>query len=205
MGQKLLHFILFLLLANIGAMAQVDSVNMTGFWGNATNQGIELAWTTDGECNVLYFKIERSLDAINFETVKNIKPLNRNGVKEYSYKDNNIFREHVYYRITTQLSSWTEASKIVAVVRNSQLDLPDVMIYPTITSQYVNVVKNSSDDLSGAYIRIFNLSGHLLVDKPVGGDFLVETLDVSEYSAGAYVIELYKDKLATKAKFIKQY
>lgn len=186
--------------------AQSDSVNMTTLNGLATDQGVELTWTTQGEHNVQYFRIERSLDAINFETITDM-PSEGDGieVKRYAYKDNNVFRKHVYYRITTQFSTSSKESRVVAVARNNRLDLPDIMIYPTITSQYVNIVKNSPDDLSGAYIRVFDLSGHLLVDKLIGGDFLVETVDVSGYDAGAYVVELYKDQLAVKAKIIKQY
>ena len=148
--------------------------------------------------------LERSLDAINFEPIKTMKTLDAAGMKTYTYSDNNIFRAEMYYRITTQLSTAQEMSNIIVVVRNDRLDLPNIMIYPTITSDVVNIVKNSSEDMSGAYIRIFDLSGNLLVNKAVGGDFLVETIDVSKYQRGAYVIELYKDKFAKQVKFIKQ-
>lgn len=205
MQQKILHLTLFFLLSTWSLKAQNDSINMTSFVGLATDVGINLLWTTDGEHNVSHFVLERSLDAINFEPVKTIKPLNDlAGAKKYEYNDENVFRAQVYYRITTQLSSTQEESTIIAVVRNDRLNLPSIMIYPTITRDAVHVVKNSSEDLSGAHIRVFNMSGHLLIDKPVGGDFLVETIDVSKYEVGAYVIELYKDKFAKQAKFIKQ-
>lgn len=204
MQQKILHLILFFLLSTWSLNAQTDSVNMTSFSGLPTDIGIDLVWTTNGEHNVEHFILERSLDAINFEPITTIKKSDVAGVKKYSYSDNNIFRAQMYYRITTQLSTSQEVSSIIVVMRNDRLDLPNIMIYPTITRDVVNIVKNSSEDLSGAYIRVFDLSGNLLLNKAVGGDFLVETIDVSTYEVGAYVIELYKDKYAKQVKFIKQ-
>ena len=204
MQQKILHLILFFLGSICSLNAQMDSVNMTSFVGVPTDVGIDLVWRTDGEHHVEHFILERSLDAINFEAIKTIKKSAATGVKSYRYSDDNIFRAEVYYRITTQLSASQEVSSIIVVVRNDRLNLPNIMIYPTITRDVVNVVKNSSEDLSGAYIRIFDLSGNLLINKAVAGDFLVETIDVSTYEAGTYVIELYKDKFAKQVKFIKQ-
>lgn len=206
MQQKIVHLIFLFLWSSFCLKAQTDSINMTSFVGVPTDVGIDIMWTTDGEHNVAYFTLERSLDAMSFEPVKVVKPhKDVSGKKTYAYSDENIFRAQVYYRITTQLSTSQKTSTIIAVVRNDRLNLPNIMIYPTITSHSVNVVKNSTEDLSGAYIRVFDMSGHLLINKPVKGNFLVETIDVSTYEAGAYVIELYKDKFAKQAKFIKQY
>lgn len=205
MQQKLLHFFLCFLWFNINAWAQQDSVNMTSFYGTATEIGIDLYWETVGEHNVQYFLLERSLDAMDFTEVTCMSPHPGNSEKkEYSFSDNHIYREHVYYRITTTLTSGTVCSNIVAVVRNDLASLPEIMVYPTVTNQFINVVKNSEEPLEGARLRIFNLSGHLIIDKVVADNFLVETLDVSGYDAGAYVIELYKDKFASQSKFIKQ-
>jgi len=204
MQQKILHLILFFLGTTWSLSAQVDSIHMTSFVGLPTDIGIDLTWTTDVEDNVEYFILERSLDAINFEPIKTMKRSDVSGVKRYTHSDNNIFRAEVYYRIITQLSTSKNISTVIAVVRNDRLNLPNIMIYPTITRDVVHVVKNSSEDLSGASVRVFDMSGNLLINKTIGGDFLVETIDVSDYEAGAYVIELYKDKFAKQAKFIKQ-
>ena len=204
MQQKILHLILFFLGSTLALNAQADSINMTSFVGQPTAVGIDLVWMTNGEHHVEHFILERSLDAVNFEPIETMKKSNATGLKTYEYSDNNIFREQVYYRITTQLSTTQEVSAIIVVMRNDRLNLPNIMIYPTITRDVVHIVKNSSEDLSGAYVRVFDLSGNLIINKAVGGDFLVETIDVSSYEAGAYVIELYKDKFAKQAKFIKQ-
>ena len=204
MQQKLLHFYLLLFLFHGNAWAQQDSVNMTSFNGTATEIGIDLCWTTVGEYNVESFLLERSLDAMEFKEVARVTPHVSNlEKKDYHYSDNHIYREHVYYRVTTILNSGTVCSNIIAVVRND-LDRPDIMVYPTITNQFINVVKNSDESLTGAHLRIFNLSGHLIMDKVIADNFLLETIDVSGYDAGAYVIELYKDKFASQSKFIKQ-
>jgi len=204
MQQKILHLILFFLVSNWSLNAQTDSINMTSFDGVPTDLGIDLAWTTEGAQKAEYFILERSLDAINFESIARVKASDAIGVKKYTYSDNNIFRAEVYYRITTELSATQNVSSIIVVVRNDRLNLPNIMIYPTLTREVVNIVKNSSEDFSGASIRIFDLSGNLLLNKVVEDDFLVETIDVSNYQRGMYVIELYKDDFAKQVKFIKQ-
>lgn len=206
MHQKILHFILCLLFTSSWVFAQPDSVNMVSFSGIATEKGIQITWTTLGEHNVQGFLLERSLDAMNFSPVaREDAALDGSSQNNYVINDDHIFREHVYYRVTTLMPSGNESSNIIAVVRNNMLDLPDIMIYPTITSQSINIIKNSEDDMSGARLRVFNLSGHLLFDKAVNSDFLIESIDVTSYDAGAYIVELYKGNLSNKAKFIKQH
>ena len=73
-------------------------------------------------------------------------------------------------------------------------------LYPKVK----NYDKNSEEIMPDAQIRIFNLSGNLLFQKDVADDFLIESIDVSGFNAGAYVLEYYKGQFSTKAKFIKQ-
>lgn len=205
MQQKALHLMIGLLLGNLTLWAQDDSLNLTGFNGLAIPEGIALTWTTNGEYNVQHFSLERSLDAVNFEPIMIQKPhAHIVGEKEYVYKDKNIFREQVYYRLTTQFRTSQQQSKIIAVGRNDKLSLPNIMVYPTLTNQVVHVVNNSSEDMSGAAIYIFTISGNLLMKKNLDKGFLVESLDVSNYDVGMYIVEFRKKGLATQSKFIKQ-
>lgn len=206
MNLRNLPFFSFLLLTSM-IVAQTDSVNITDFGGVATERGIAIAWVTNGESNIERFVLERSLDAIEFETINTIRPYTEGKeIRNYYYNDNNIFREQVYYRITTEFASTaTNQSMIIAVGRSNMNDRAPIMVYPTITNHSINIIKNTNENMPGTRLRIFDLSGHLLMDKAVEDDFLVETVNVSDYVVGAYIVELYQGQFAHKVKFIKQY
>ncbi len=206
--QTLHLYIISLLLFTFSTslFAQPDSVNISTFSGQTTEFGIDVNWTTEGEHNVIAFIIERSLDAVVFHEVSTLLPeTNTDPVKKYAFTDNNIYRELVYYRISVQLPNGFERSNVIAVHRSDLKDLPDIMVFPSVTSHIIHVVKNSEEIMPDAQIRIFNLSGNLLFDKAVADDFLTESIDVSGFDAGAYILEYYKGQYSTKAKFVKQH
>lgn len=192
------------LLFTLGLVAQTDSVNLTHFMGKTHDRGVSLSWTTEGERNVQEFVVERSLNAIDFEpvgqTVSKEEPI---VLKNYGYDDEGVYREQVYYRLRTVMSQKEEVSNIIAVVRNSKLDLPEIMIYPTVGNNQVRISKSSEEELENAQIRVFNLKGELMYKESFVGDFVNKNLDVSGYAAGMYVIELRDGKYASKTKFVK--
>lgn len=196
--------IIFNLLLVTTLVAQTDSVNLTHFMGNTSDRGISLSWTTEGEKNVQEFVVERSLDAVDFEPVG--QKVSNDGaivLKKYGYEDDGVYREQVYYRLRTVMSQKEEVSNIIAVVRNSKLDLPEIMIYPTVGNDQVRISKSSEEKLENAQIRVFNLKGELMYKESFAGDFVNKNLDVSAYAAGMYVIELRDGKYASKTKFVK--
>ena len=190
---------------SISLFAQADSVNMTSFSGQTTERGIDLHWTTNGEHNVHDFRLERSLDAVDFHEVTSVlSQLEAGPIRNYKFTDPNIYRELVYYRIKVHCLNTVETSNVIAVRRSDMKDLPDIMVFPTISNQIINVAKNSEEIIPDAQIRIFNLAGNLLFEKSVADDFLIESIDVSTFNAGAYILEYYKGQYSSKAKFVKQ-
>jgi hypothetical protein len=184
--------------------AQTDTVNFIGIEAEAIEAGIAVRWLTQGEYNVENFSIERSQDAINFDSIGLAAANNNTTRQQYDYTDYNIFRTWMYYRIKVNLTNHSSYSDVVAVYRSNVDDLPDIMIYPTISDQYIQVVKITENNFKTANIRIYNLAGHLMLQQPLNSDFLVQTIDISSYNAGAYVLELYDGQYAQKARFIKQ-
>ena len=201
------RYFLFLIVVTgfvLPVFAQTDTVNFIGIEAEAIEAGIAVRWLTQGEYNVENFSIERSQDAINFDSIGLAAANNNTTRQQYDYTDYNIFRTWMYYRIKVNLTNHSSYSDVVAVYRSNVDDLPDIMIYPTISDQYIQVVKITENNFKTANIRIYNLVGHLMLQQPLNSDFLVQTIDISSYNAGAYVLELYDGQYAQKARFIKQ-
>ncbi|MCP4438914.1 MAG: T9SS type A sorting domain-containing protein [Aureispira sp.] len=196
--------ILINIFLTVGLIAQADSVKLTNFTGNTHDRGVSLSWTTESESNVQEFVVERSLDAIDFQPVGQTSSKGLSLASEnYDYDDDGVYREQVYYRLRTIMAHKEEVSNIIAVVRNSKLDLPEIMIYPTVGNENVRISKSTEDELENAQIRVFNLNGDLVHSESFAGDFVNKNLDVSGYAAGLYVIELRDGKYASKTKFVK--
>lgn len=205
MNQIYLFLILCLPVFSLAQQSN-DSIVIEKFIGHTSPRGIILDWNTSYEGNVSTFVLERSLDAMNFEAIATIDAKGSPSSKQqYQYEDAHIYREQVYYRLQVKLADSEDCSPTIVVVRSNMQPQPSIMIYPTISSQLVNVVKNSEESLENARIRIFDFSGHLILDQAVANNFLVETIDITAYEAGPYILELYQGQYSSKAKFIKQY
>lgn len=201
---KYLYTILAIVFVYSQSMAQVDSVNLTSFVGVAVKEGIDLTWRTEGEYNAQKFKLERSLDAITFEEVAVWNCTNQPTEKVYQHKEEGVYRAVVYYRLKTTFPNKEKYSNTIAVTRNDIEQLPAISIYPTIVQEQISIVKSSDEDLNGAQVRIFDMSGRLHHTQRVTDDFIKLDVNVAGYGVGAYVIELRKGNFASKAKFVKQ-
>jgi len=193
------------LLSYTNLKAQVDSINLTSFVGVAVKEGIDLTWRTEGEYNARQFKLERSLDAINFEEVGIWNCTNSNIEQRYEHKEIGVYRSVVYYRLKKVFDNSAEQySNTIAVSRNDIDDLPAISIYPTIVKSQITVIKRSDEDLTNAQIRVFDMNGRMMYIQQIENDFVNLQIDVEDYAMGAYVIEIRKGQLASKEKFVKQ-
>lgn len=204
----ILFYVLFACFASNNNLlrAQVDTVVFATFAGQATTEGVQLNWSTQAEYNVQTYTVERSLDAILFDSVANITPdFNNPSTKFYDFNDLNVYRAYMYYRIAVKMTNKTTYSEVVAVNRQDIEQLPDFKIYPTITHQYINLVKITEDVFDNAVVRIVDFSGRSVYEKKLESNFLFHTFDLSSYNAGAYILEFTDGQFSYKSKFIKQY
>jgi len=109
-----------------------------------------ITWKTASEVNSDYFELERSFDAINFESIKRIiSTENSYQVKNYSYKDDSKTNGYIYFRL-------------------KQVDLDGTINYSIISSVYSNcgektIIKTTnllgqevSEDFNGCRIIMYS-------------------------------------------------
>ena len=76
-------------------------------------------------------------------------------------------------------------------------------VYPNPTSDFVNL-EGLSNELQGAEIVIYDISGKRLLNIQNAFQSQRETIDVSGFSQGVYLIDIYNNNRRQVIKFIKK-
>jgi hypothetical protein len=113
------------------------SVNFVNINAVKTDKAVVLSWATIENDMPSAFEIQKSYDLVSFETIEKINSKN-NYYSEYSYIDEYVSTNPVYYRIKeTDLDGKIEYSKIIEV-NNFVLS-----IYPNPVSDKINIRSSS--------------------------------------------------------------
>jgi hypothetical protein len=115
-------------------------------------------WKSASENNIDNYKLERSGDGRNFNTITSIPALNISGAT-YNYIDNYPLPGVSYYRLNIQgASGYQKYSQIVSVKRGKE-NL--VTIFPNIwhKGEDLNITNNNNEKLT---VYFFNANGQVL-------------------------------------------
>lgn len=124
----------------------------------------ELSWQTTNEVNTAYFDIQRSRDALHFNTMGKVIANNRNGINDYHYTDDldGLSSGKIFYRLQqTDIDGRSSFSKIVLVTIDRALTT--INIYPNPANNYVTVIAASPAELSGAVLIISDITGRIMI------------------------------------------
>ncbi len=171
-------------------------IKFLDFTGDATTRGNKLVWKTSSEYNNAGFKIERSVDGINFQTIGYIDGAgNRSSRSTYEFVDRSVTPGTYFYRIVQEdFSGSTQFSTVIKLeVENSG----KLIMAP-------NPVENDlyiSADKAISSLTIFDANGRAL--STVEGPQSI--VSVSELETGNYFIEVnYEDGTRTTKQIIKK-
>lgn len=107
-----------------------------------------------------------------------------------------------FYRFTNEFGKLTLVNSLSS---SSSIALPDDaskqnFVWPNPANNLLNFTINAVDG-SKNNVKIFNLSGQLIIEKKLG--YRKQNIDISKLIPGTYIIELYCDGTNYKQKFIK--
>jgi hypothetical protein len=166
----------------------------------------ELTWVTASEINNDYFEVFRKFENGNWSIIGEVEGVGSSLEREtYHFDDENIEKEGVYYYRLNQIDyngSATLSDQISINVQRKGVVVTN--IYPNPASYYLNVnISTKDSDVVSA--RIFDSKGRLL--KQVVNNLEIENqttlnVDVQDYSAGSYFIEVLVGKQLFNHKFI---
>ena len=170
----------------------------------AANHTADLDWATASEINNNYFDVERSYDGITFETVGNVTGNGTtNQFVEYSFTDKSIATRQntAYYRLKqVDFDGEYEYSGMRVVRFDGNAEMLEIAAYPNPFNNEVTIRVNANEPYT---IQVTDINGVVVlsVDRT---ENRTHRLDVSEYTAGVYIIKVTSTQGTKHLKVIKQ-
>lgn len=157
---------------------------------NAENQDTKVAlnWATATEHNTNYFYVERSADAVNWQTISEVKAAeNSNTTLYYESTDNEPLFDVSYYRLKIiDVDKSFSYSPIKSVYRNKKEAF--VIFYPNPTLGTIHL--SSSYKSNDIFYKIFDITGKELSVKIIEQTEDKISLDFSTLQKGLYFINV---------------
>ena len=155
-----------------------------------------LQWQTTAEINTEAFEVERSMDGLHFSSIGTIASSNSSGTNDYAYTDNFLSLSLYFYRLKMidQDGSFSY-SKIIRTASGSTVT-PNV--FPNPVTKNVSI---SGLDVTG-HVEITTLLGVPL--KRLAVTASTQTINLSPYPAGIYVLKYVTGKTTFYQKIVKQ-
>ena len=170
----------------------------------AANHTADLHWATASETNNSHFEIERSYDGRTFETVGNVTG---NGTTsqliDYNYTDETIAKSQntAYYRLKqVDYDGAYEYSDVRVVRFDGNAEVFEIAAYPNPFNNEVTIRVNAKEPYT---IQVTDINGVVVLSVD-HTESRTHRLDVSEYTAGVYIIEVTSTQGTKHLKVIKQ-
>ncbi len=148
------------------------------------NSEVTLYWQTTAETNFSHFEIQRSRDAIGFESIgRHESQKIESDLLNYSFVDSKPFDQISYYRLKeVDLDGSYSFSKIVSV--NSSNTEQKIFTFPNPVNEYFEIAGVKNEEIKE--ISVFNIAGKkikTLSEFP-------ELIDISEIKAQPLIVEI---------------
>jgi hypothetical protein len=123
-----------------------------------------LRWQCTNAVNFDHFVIQRSTDGSNFHNVQSIPAINGNGssLQNYSYTDNFVLSDVLYYRLMMVDQDGKSSYSTVAVIHRTRDQT--ISIYPTIIENG-SLLLRSDQAISQAMVELFDMNGRRMLQK----------------------------------------
>lgn len=130
---------------------------------------IVLEWKTSSEINNDFFTVERSTDAVHFESIGKIKGAgNSVSVLNYTFIDENPVIGTAYYRLRqTDYNGYSEVEGNVIPVQFNSENVNSLTLYPNPTSANTNISVSFSEIINAekANLKICNSEGKIIYEN----------------------------------------
>lgn len=176
-------------------------------WNNQQYTSALLEWETASELNNNYFEIQRSIDAVNFITIKTVPGAgNSSQIISYTDYDNAPEKENTsYYRLKQVDYNGTYTySNIEALNPPEGINL--ITIYPNPSSEYVDYIVYSSEDTEVS-VGAVDAAGKLVISEKqeIKKGLNKKRMNISNLNGGIYVLQVTKGKNSkTEKQFVIQ-
>ncbi|MEZ5022171.1 MAG: T9SS type A sorting domain-containing protein [Chitinophagales bacterium] len=186
-------------------------VELAFFDGENKGQENNLYWTTTAEINNDYFNVQRSLDAIHFETIGVVNGAGNSDKKiHYEFVDEQPYKGINYYRLQqVDFDGTNEFSKIIdlEVASNNTEASISLDVFPNPSHDFVKIRGlEKLNVIEEVTLFVYDINGVEKFTKIFTIDTDIIELDISEFNNGIYFAELSSASkgLIQSMNFIKQ-
>lgn len=180
-------------------------LTLLNFTATKQNESANINWQTSNEINSAYFNVQRSIDAINFNTVGKVNANNiSNVVNTYTYVDNiqGLSGPVIYYRLQqVDIDGNFQYSKIVSLKIDG--GKPGIKIFPNPASDYLNINTDNPEDLNGAVIKIADMTGRITMKQNLMAE-MNQQVNIGTLAKGIYMLYINKHSGIVAQKLIKE-
>jgi hypothetical protein len=182
-------------------------LRIVSFGGLLQNDIAKLNWKIENEQEVQHYLVERSTDAVTFETIQQVKALNSN-VSSYTYNDNlkNYRYDVVYYRIRQVNKNGEIFYSNVISFKKDAIETVKVKVYPNpVGARLMMTVSSPVKQSSKAFI--FDAAGKLVIEKSIElekGENSFRFEEVGRLVKGWYLIKVNIGDYTFVQKLIKE-
>jgi acetyl esterase/lipase len=136
--------------------ATVLPLTLLDFTATQKNTDVNFNWKTSNEINTNYFSIEKSTDAISFNTIgKVLAYTNSTNENNYNFKELNIQQGKYYYRLKIiDNDGKFSYSPIISILVNKKDGL---LVFPTITTDNITILNTNANA-----IYLYSASGQMI-------------------------------------------
>lgn len=166
-----------------------------------TNKTVNLNWSTVSEFNNDSFKIERSNDAIHFETIKTVASAGNSQTRvNYAAVDLHPFNGYNYYRLK-QIDK--DGRQTLTAIERIYFDTNDftATVWPNPTKDVVQVKINGSDIKNCRY-QLFDMNGKIVAKGIMNSPAV--SINLKNNPQATYILQIIKaGKMLQSFKIIK--
>ena len=197
-----------LTLANLTNTFYVGSVNFSNtnlpltlidFTASVVDKQVELNWSVSEEINTNNFIVQRSGDAIIWESMQQVEAaINGKTISNYRALDQNPLAGKSYYRLVQTNSNWNQTYSFIRTVNLDES--VKLNVYPNPATSYITIESASTEKIN---VIFYNANAQKL-NAPLSGAGNRITLNVSGMSTGIYFIQISQGNSNETRKVIIQ-
>ncbi|WP_166437026.1 T9SS type A sorting domain-containing protein [Niastella caeni] len=182
-------------------------VVLSSFTARKSSNQVLLNWNTDMEKDVSHFVVEKSLNGKDFTDAGIVfTEGNSNVRKEYNFKDDlkSITSGLVYYRLKIVDIDGRYKQSAVRIIRVSEENTArSITVYPNPAVSDVRITLSSTWQDNPVNMQVFNANGQCVLQRTNTRPGQTETINVSNLTAGMYIVKVSNGVEATTQRFIK--
>ena len=176
------------------------AVKITGFTARKSDKEVVLNWQTATEINNKGFQIQRSADGVHWNTIGFVNGnINSSIQQNYQFSDVTPLAGQSFYRLAqVDVDNNTTFSPIVSI-KFLLAGFYFITNNPGHGLYKLNIDASGNDKIS---LAVVDVNGRRIMSKIVNGSG-VQTIDITNYSSGIYLLQIQKGKSLFTEKLIK--